>query len=233
LRKDLLTGDGVQEVIQSMADEKVQMLVDTFTNPKDFPEDWDIQGLRENIIRLFGFLPKIGPEDLGEERFDQLKTEDLILLMNEQVQESFKARENRLGKEELRSLEKIIILQIIDTQWVAHLQDMQSMKEGIGLRGYGQLDPLREYQKEGFALFEELMDRIREETLGTLSRIQLIRKRPQEETPQRQKRAMQLSHGDEVSAPTTVKREGKKIGRNAPCPCGSGKKYKKCCGAAK
>jgi preprotein translocase subunit SecA len=233
LRKDLLTGDGVQEVIQSMADEKAQMLVDTFTNPKDHPEDWDIQGLRENIARLFGFLPKIGPEDLGKERFDQLKTDDLALLLNEQVQESFEARERKFGKEELRALEKIIILQIIDNQWVAHLQDMQSMKEGIGLRGYGQLDPLREYQKEGFSLFEELMDRIREETLSTLSRIQLVRKRPEEEMPQRKKRAMQLSHGDDVSKPTTFKREGQKIGRNAPCPCGSGKKYKKCCGAAK
>jgi preprotein translocase subunit SecA len=233
LRKDLLTGDGVQEVIQSMADEKAQMLVDTFINPKDPPEDWDLQSLRENIARLFGFLPQIGPEDLGEEKFDQLKTEDLILLLNEQVQESFEARERRFGKEELRSLEKIIILQIIDNQWVAHLQDMQSMKEGIGLRGYGQLDPLREYQKEGFSLFEELMDRIREETLSTLSRIQLVRKRPEEEMPQRKKRAMQLSHGDDVSRPTTFKREGQKIGRNAPCPCGSGKKYKKCCGAAK
>ncbi len=233
LRKDLLTGDGVQEVIHSMADEKVQMLVDTFINPKDYSEDWDIQGLRENIARLFGFLPKIGPEDLGEERFDQLKIEDLILLLNDQVQESFEAREKKLGEEDLRALEKIIILQIIDNQWVAHLQDMQSMKEGIGLRGYGQLDPLREYQKEGFSLFEELMDRIREETLSTLSRIQLIRKRPKEEMPIKQKRAMQLSHGDDVSTPTTVRREGQKIGRNAPCPCGSGKKYKKCCGAAK
>ncbi|MBN1832169.1 MAG: preprotein translocase subunit SecA [Deltaproteobacteria bacterium] len=233
LRKDLLSGDGVREVIQSMADEKMQMLVDTFTHPKGYSEDWDIQGLKENVARLFGFLPKIGPEDLGEERFDQLKTEDLVLLLNEQVQESFEAREKKLGKEDLRTLEKIIILQIIDKQWVAHLQDMQSMKEGIGLRGYGQLDPLREYQKEGFSLFEELMDRIREETLSTLSRIQLIRKRSEEEMPLRQKRAMQLSHGDEVRTPTTVRREGQKIGRNAPCPCGSGKKYKKCCGAAK
>jgi preprotein translocase subunit SecA len=233
LRKDLLTGDGAQEVIRSMADEKVQMLVDTFTNPKDYSEDWDIQGLRENIARLFGFLPKIGPEDLGEERFDQLKTEDLILLLNEQVQESFEARKKKLGEEDLRALEKIIILQIIDNQWVAHLQDMQSMKEGIGLRGYGQLDPLREYQKEGFSLFEELMDRIREETLSTLSRIQLIRKRPEEKMSLRQKRAMQLSHGDDISTPSTVRREGQKIGRNAPCPCGSGKKYKKCCGATK
>jgi preprotein translocase subunit SecA len=233
LRKDLLTDDGAQDVIRSMADDKLQMLVETFADPKGYPEDWDIQGLREQVARLFGFLAKIGPEDLGQEKFDHLKTEDLIDLINEQVQKSFEKREIRFGKEEVRALEKIIVLQIIDNQWVAHLQDMEHMKEGIGLRGYGQLDPLREYQKEGFALFEELMDRIREETLSTLSRIQITRKRPEEEMPRRQKRAMHLSHGDDGGKPVTVKREGQKIGRNAPCPCGSGKKYKKCCGAPK
>jgi preprotein translocase subunit SecA len=106
------------------------------------------------------------------------------------------------------------------------------MKEGIGLRGYGQLDPLREYKKEGFALFEELMDRIREETLTTLSRIPVLRRRTADEAlTKKKKRAMNFSHGDEGGKAETVRREGKKIGRNAPCPCGSGKKYKKCCGA--
>jgi len=110
------------------------------------------------------------------------------------------------------------------------LQDMDSMKEGIGLRGYGQMDPLREYKKEGYALFEELMDRIREETLGTLNRLQVFRQRPQD-LPRRKRGDMQLSHGKgDGGTPATVKREGEKIGRNAACPCGSGKKYKKCCG---
>ena len=104
------------------------------------------------------------------------------------------------------------------------------MKEGIGLRGYGQLDPLREYQKEGFGLFEELMDRIREETLSMVFRIQFTMEKP-EALPEKKKKPMKLSHGDGGEKPATVKREGKKIGRNAPCPCGSGKKYKKCCGA--
>ena len=231
LRRDLLGADGVRELIQGMADEKVESLIQGFTDPKEYPEDWDIQGLKENIARLFGFAAKIGPEDLGEERFDQLKVEDLTDLLKEQVEASFEKREQKFGEEDLRSLERFVILKIIDDQWVAHLQDMEHMKEGIGLRGYGQLDPLREYQKEGFALFEELMDRIREETLTTLSRVQLLRQRPAEELPQKKKRAMHLSHGDEGAKPATVKREGKKIGRNAPCPCGSGKKYKKCCGA--
>ncbi|UCF57694.1 MAG: SEC-C domain-containing protein, partial [Deltaproteobacteria bacterium] len=231
LRRDLLAGDGVQELIQNMADEKVESLIDGFTDPKEYPEDWDIQGLKENIARLFGFVPKIGPEDLGEKRFDQLKVEDMTDLIKEQVQASFEKREKTFGEEDLRSLERFIVLKIIDDQWVAHLQDMEHMKEGIGLRGYGQLDPLREYQKEGFALFEELTDRIREETLTTLSRVQLLRQRPAEDLPKKKKRAMHFSHGDDGGKPATVKREGKKIGRNAPCPCGSGKKYKKCCGA--
>jgi preprotein translocase subunit SecA len=231
LRRDLLGGDGVRDLIQSMADEKVDSLIEGFTDPKEYPENWDIQGLKENIARLFGFAPKIGPEHLGQERFDQLKVEDLTDLLKDQVQASFQKREQTFGEEDLRSLERFVILKIIDDQWVAHLQDMENMKEGIGLRGYGQLDPLREYQKEGFALFEELMDRIREETLTTLSRVQLLRQRPAEDMPQKKKRAMNLSHGDEGAKPATVKREGKKIGRNAPCPCGSGKKYKKCCGA--
>jgi len=141
-------------------------------------------------------------------------------------------QEEQIGVEDLRALERYIILQIIDHQWVNHLQDMEHMKEGISLRGYGQLDPLREYKKEGYALFEELMDRIREETLVTLSRLQVHRQpRHEEELSKRKKRAMHLSHGDEGDKPGTVRRTGKKIGRNAPCPCGSGKKYKKCCGA--
>jgi preprotein translocase subunit SecA len=232
LRRDLLGGDGVRELIKSMADEKVESLIEGFTDPKEYPENWDILALKENIARLFGFAPKIGPEDLGEERFDQLKVEDLTDLIEDQVEASFQKREQAFGEEDLRSLERFVILKIIDDQWVAHLQDMENMKEGIGLRGYGQLDPLREYQKEGFALFEELMDRIREETLTTLSRVQILRQRPAEDLPQKKKRAMHLSHGDEGAKPATVKREGKKIGRNAPCPCGSGKKYKKCCGAS-
>ncbi|MBW2143675.1 MAG: SEC-C domain-containing protein [Deltaproteobacteria bacterium] len=156
--------------------------------------------------------------------------EDLSDLLTEQARSAFDEKEKLFGKEDLEQLERFIILQIIDDQWVAHLQDMDHMKEGIGLRGYGQLDPLKEYQKEGFALFEGIMDRIGEETLKTLSRLQLIKREP-EQMPKRKKRAMNLSHGGEGSGAVTVRRKEKKIGRNEPCPCGSGKKYKRCCGA--
>jgi preprotein translocase subunit SecA len=232
LRKDVLADKGAEELIQNMMDEKVDTLVEGFTDPKAPPEDWDIQALMENITRLFGFRPRIGPGDLGEEAFDDLRIEGLTDLIKEQARDAYQKREEQIGLEDLRALERYIILQIIDNQWIAHLQDMDHMKEGIGLRGYGQLDPLREYKKEGFALFEELMDRIREETLTTLSRIPVLRRRTADEAlTKKKKRAMNFSHGDEGGKAETVRREGKNIGRNAPCPCGSGKKYKKCCGA--
>jgi preprotein translocase subunit SecA len=233
LRKDVLADNGAEELIQNMMDEKVNALIEDFTDPKAPPEDWDIQALIESITRLFGFRPRIGPGDLGEEAFDDLRIEGLTDLIKEQAQDAYKKREEQIGLEDLRALERYIILQIIDNQWIAHLQDMDHMKEGIGLRGYGQLDPLREYKKEGFALFEELMDRIREETLTTLSRIPVLRRRTDDEAlSKKKKKAMHFSHGDEGGKAETVRREGKKVGRNAPCPCGSGKKYKKCCGAA-
>ncbi|UCF82199.1 MAG: preprotein translocase subunit SecA [Desulfobacteraceae bacterium] len=232
LRKDILDGHGIGEIVESMIDEKVAALVEKWIDPKEYSEHWEILGLMDSLSRLFGFRPKIGPEDIGEEAFDSLKVEDLIDLIGEQVRTAYQQKEKLFGKEDLAHLERLIILQIIDNQWVAHLQDMEHMKEGIGLRGYGQLDPLKEYQKEGFALFGELMDRIREETLSTLFRIQLIRQRP-EEIPKKKKRPMHLSHGDEGARTATVRRKEKKIGRNDPCPCGSGKKYKKCCGANK
>ena len=233
LRKDILAGDNVKQITENMADEKIESLVERFIDPKAYPDDWDIDGLKENVARIFGFAPKIGPKDLGEDAFESLKAEDLVELIKTEVREAHEKREMAFGSEDFTSLEKYILLQIIDSQWVIHLQDMESMKEGIGLRGYGQLDPLQEYKKEGYALFEELMDRIREETLMTLSRVQLLRQRPSEELPKKKKKAMQFSHGDSGDRPETVRRKGKKIGRNDPCPCGSGKKYKKCCGAKK
>jgi len=232
LRRDILEGDRIGEIIEDMIDEKVEGLVDQWIDPEAYPEDWNIKDFKGHVSRLFGFQLKIGPEDIGEEAFDALKAEDIPDMLREQVRAVYQEREKLFGKEELEQLERFIILQIIDDKWVAHLQAMDHMKEGVGLRGYGQLDPLKEYQKEGFALFGELMDQIREETLSMLFRVQIVRERPEQES-RRKKRTLNLSHGEEGAAPATVRRKEKKIGRNDPCPCGSGKKYKKCCGANK
>jgi preprotein translocase subunit SecA len=186
-------------------------------------------GCEETLLKVFGFRPKIGPEDMGEDAFNALRVEALGEQIKEEVRKAHERRGLAFGKEELRSVEKYIMLQIIDREWVAHLQDMESMKEGIGLRGYGHLDPLREYKKEGFALFEGLMERIKEETLVTLSRIRLMKQKP-EEMPRSQGRPMHFSHGNAVEKP---RRSGVKARRwgGTILALGSGKKYKKCCGS--
>jgi preprotein translocase subunit SecA len=230
LRKDVLKGRGIGDLVEDMVNEKVEGFVEQYTDPKEYPENWDIQGLTDSYFWQFGIRAKIRPEDIGQEAFDRLKVEDLGNLLFDQAKSAFREKEKLFGEEDLEHLERFIILQIIDDQWVAHLQNMDHLKDGIGLRGYGQLDPLKEYQKEGFALFEGIRDRISEETLKTLFRLQLIKQEP-EQMPKKKKRTLNLSHGGEGSGPVTVRRKEKKVGRNEPCPCGSGKKYKRCCGA--
>ena len=232
LRKSVLEGKNFQEIIEDMIDEKIEAMVEQWIDPKAYPEDWNLKELNDSISWLFGFPSNMGPEKMGGEAFDKLKIEDLPELIKKRVLSEYREREKLFGKEDLERLERYLILQIIDDKWVAHLQAMDHMKEGIGLRGYGQLDPLKEYQKEGFALFGDLMDQVREETLRTLFRIQIVREEP-DMMPKKKKRELNLSHGDGDSGGVTVRRKEQKIGRNAPCPCGSGKKYKKCCGAGK
>ena len=230
LRRSVLKGEGIQEIIDDWTGDRIDTLIETYTDPKSYPEDWDIQGLMESVIRVFGMRPRINADDIGQEEFDALKTDILADILKTQIKEANEKRMEGVEKSELRSIQKIIMLQIIDNQWLRRLQDMDHLKEGIGLRGYAQQDPLKEYQKDGFELFHELDSRISEEVLMTLSRIQLMREKPQD-MPRQKKRTMQLSHGDSAVKQEPVKREGKKVGRNDPCPCGSGKKYKKCCGA--
>ncbi|MBW1735568.1 MAG: preprotein translocase subunit SecA [Deltaproteobacteria bacterium] len=232
LRKDVLEGDRIGEIIEDMIDEKVEGLVEQWIDPSAHPEDWKIDELKGSVARVFGFPLRLGPEDMGADEFEALRVEDIPELIKEQVRSVYREREKQFGREELEHLERFIMLQIIDDKWVAHLQAMDHMKEGVGLRGYGQLDPLKEYQKEGFALFGELMDQIGEEALSMLFRVQIMREKPVEER-RRKKKTLNLSHGGDDSGPVTVRRKEKKVGRNAPCPCGSGKKYKKCCGAGK
>jgi len=232
LRRDILEGRRIGEIVRDMIEEKVEALVAQCIDPEAHPEDWHLRELKTHISRLFGVQLRVGPEEMGQEAFEGLKADELADMIKEQVSSAYQEREKLFGKEELERLERYIILQIIDDKWVAHLQAMDHMKEGVGLRGYGQLDPLKEYQKEGFALFGELMDQIREETVSMLFRVQIVRQRP-EQAPRPKKRPLNLSHGEEGRGPVTIRRKEKKVGRNDPCPCGSGKKYKKCCGANK
>ena len=158
--------------------------------------------------------------------------------MQEAVDAAYAGREQANGPEQMRQLERMVLLQILDTLWKEHLLQMDRLKEGIGLRGYGQKNPLLEYKKEGYTLFAKLMQAINQHTVSNLMRIQIVRKdeltRMEEEQHIQQERQMAQAkrverQDGEAAAPQPVQRE-EKVGRNALCPCGSGKKYKKCCG---
>ncbi len=139
-------------------------------------------------------------------------------------------KEEKFGKTLMEHVMKIIMLQSIDAHWKDHLLAMDHLKEGIGLRGYGQKDPKREYQKEGYEMFMDMVYRIKEDTFEKLCWVQVQMEDDIEQIRKPQSEDYVMSRGDSGAAPATVKREGTKVGRNDPCPCGSGKKYKKCCG---
>jgi preprotein translocase subunit SecA len=146
-RRNILKGEGIDELINDMMEGKIEALTAEHTDPKAYPEDWDIQGLIEGVIRFFGVRPRINAADIGKESFDALTPQTLTELILKQVKEASEARMAGIKKEDLLSVQKMIMLQILDKEWLRHLQDMDHLKEGIGLRGYAQQDPLKEYKK--------------------------------------------------------------------------------------
>jgi preprotein translocase subunit SecA len=150
-------------------------------------------------------------------------------LIFESAMKAYEDKEVNFGADQFRGVERMVVLQVVDNLWKEHLLAMDHLKEGIGLRGYGQQDPLVVYKREGFDMFSEMIDRVKEETVRFLFRIQIAR--PEELAAREKARQEKVTYshgGEEAKAP--VRRGQKKVGRNAPCPCGSGKKYKKCCG---
>jgi len=154
------------------------------------------------------------------------------------VKSKYKKQDEVNGAEKQRQLEKLILLQIVDTHWKDHLLSMDHLKEGIGLRGYGQKNPLNEYKREGFELFGSMIETVKMQTISSLMRVKVVQEDDVERLEQERRRRKELeqqrqsisSGSDAEGAAQPVRRDGEKIGRNAPCPCGSGKKYKKCCG---
>jgi preprotein translocase subunit SecA len=193
---------------------------------KTYPEEWDYRHLNESLMRSFSFGLDLHPENTQD-----MTREKLLEKVLARAKEVYGRKRVEFGSETLDHIEKVIYLQSLDTLWKEHLMAMDHLKEGIGLRGYGQRNPLQEYQKEGYAMFMDLIQRIKEETIQKIFRVQIAR--PQEVTQfeAARKQPLILSRGEEVEEKQQpVKREGKKVGRNDPCPCGSGKKYKKCHG---
>ncbi len=225
-RREILTGENIKDVVREMIVEQAAEIASTFADDSVLPEEWDIKELSDAVYKQFHLqLP------LSEETIKELTPESLETLIVEQALSRYEHRESRVGPELLRYLEREIMLMTVDSHWKDHLLNMDHLKEGIGLRGYAQQNPLIIYKKEGFELFANMVSRIKEETLEILFRIRVDDKEALESFGQPKEQPLIFSGGEETARkPAPVKRKQKKTGRNEPCPCGSGKKYKKCCG---
>ncbi|MDP4980054.1 MAG: preprotein translocase subunit SecA [Desulfobacterales bacterium] len=225
-RREALFGKDLKSSILEIIEEKSEEIAGAFADERTPAEEWDFKGLNEAVFKQFNFrLPPIEGETL-----DGLTGEGLAQLINDEAVRIYEEKEKAIGSEDFRQLERIVMLQNVDNLWKDHLLSMDHLKEGIGLRGYAQQNPLLVYKKEGFEMFQEMIARIKEETLGILFRIQLAEPQKMKEIQRPREQQLTYSGSGEPHKKKPVKRADKKIGRNAPCPCGSGKKYKKCCG---
>jgi preprotein translocase subunit SecA len=241
-RNELLEADDIAEMIAAIREDVVDVIFSTYIPPGSVDEQWDVPGLHKQLYTEFGVDLPIN-QWLASEK--NLYEENLRDRIQEKVAEVLKHKEDMIGSPNMRRLERDIMLHVLDTEWKEHLAAMDYLRQSVGLRGYAQKNPKQEYKREAFEMFEQLLERIKHDVIAFLMRIQL--QEPQqamaqlEEHPQQQ---MEFSHPDAGNAfaddddeivdavvgGETYEREGDKVGRNDPCPCGSGKKYKHCHG---
>ncbi|HET7649237.1 MAG TPA: preprotein translocase subunit SecA, partial [Gammaproteobacteria bacterium] len=243
LRSELLKAQDISSMIRTHIADVLNSLIDTYIPPQSVEEQWDIAGLTEALEREFGLRLDIkGWLDSDA----SLHEDPLRNRIYDEFVKSYKRKEEQTGTEVLRQFEKSLMLQVLDNLWREHLANMDYLRQGIHLRGYAQVDPKQEYKREAFSMFATMVERLKHDVVSILAKVQV---RTQEdvaavEEQRRRARAMQFQHADAstaASAPSgqaqepppavaTVVRDGRKVGRNEPCPCGSGLKYKQCHG---
>ncbi len=217
-RREILQGDNLKNRIFSMVDDIIDEFLAIYCADDKHSDEWDMKGLREAVYGLSSLSFEELPGNVN----------DIKEKLSEEIEKLYDRREEEIGTELMRYLEKMVVLQVVDSQWKDHLLAMDHLKEGIGLRGYGQRDPLVEYKREAFDMFSQMSSRISAEIVTRLFKIQVQKSREAEIKAHTKKANLNYNRG-EGGAVQPVTR-GKKTGRNEPCPCGSGKKYKKCCG---
>ncbi len=223
LRRKLLFGEDIHEKVLEMFDDVIRQLMEVYTNEKVIPEEWDLEGLLQALS--INLLPQ---QSISLEEIAKANYEELHEIIHSRATEFYEDKEEAIGTEYLREIERRVMLQTIDTNWMSHLEAMDDLKEGIGLRAYAQNDPLVAYKIEAYQMFKEMRDNINEEVIRVLSKFQLVSEEKIVKKPKIRNIATNLNEdGTTAVHQRTV---GKKVGRNDPCPCGSGKKYKKCCG---
>ncbi|MDE6036521.1 MAG: preprotein translocase subunit SecA [Ruminococcus sp.] len=222
-RSQVLDGEDLHESIMKMIEELITATVNTYLVDEDERTDWNMVGLKDFFL---GWL--IGQEDLTftDEELVSVTKQDIVTALDTKAKEIYQAKEEEYGTEIMRELERVILLKVVDTKWMAHIDDMEELKKGISLRSYGQKNPVIEYRYEGFEMFDAMVESIREDTIRMLLTVKLQKN----QTPQREQVAKPdapNAGADDGSFQNTAKKDT--IGDNDPCPCGSGKKYKKCC----
>ncbi len=241
-RNELMAVEDVSETIASMRDTVINDTISIYIPPNSIDEQWDVAGLEQALRDEYALELDISD---WLENDDSLHEESLRERILEEAEKAYQAKEETVGEELMRHFEKAVMLQTLDSQWKEHLAQMDYLRTGINLRGYAQKDPKQEYKRESFSLFTTMLDNIKHEVIRIVSRVQVRAPEDVEAVDQQRKPAedVQYQHEDaqkmgqeepaeqapKASQPYT--RDGSKVGRNDPCPCGSGKKFKHCCGA--
>jgi preprotein translocase subunit SecA len=223
-RQQILKDEDLKGYILRMTEDVLDGLLQVYCNEELTTEHWDLPGLLEAAEQVF--LP---PGSLPVSELAGLEREQLRELFLEKARATYGAREEALGAENMRQLERVIMLRVVDSKWMEYLDAIDELREGIGLRAYGQRDPFIEYTRESHEMFQGLIARIQEDIVRYAFKVRVTGARP----PRQQQAVVTTNRGGEETPRTPARRDGKKTGRNDPCPCGSGKKFKKCCGRKK
>ena len=224
-RATVLNGDDIHEYILKMMEELIGSTVDQYLIDDDNKEDWNLVGLRDHFM---GWITVDGDLEYEGEEYEAISKDEIKKFLTERTLKAYADREAHYGAETLRELERVILLKVVDTKWMAHIDDMDELKRGIGLRAMGNKNPVVEYRFEGMDMFDAMIDSIREDTVRLLLTVQLQQNQVPEREQVAKPDAPNAGAGDGSFSNTPAKK--KKVGPNEPCPCGSGKKYKLCCG---
>ncbi|WP_411333938.1 preprotein translocase subunit SecA [Metabacillus indicus] len=225
-RFDVIDSENLRTIVESMVSSTVERVVAMYTPREELPEDWNLEGL---IDYLNANLLEEGTFTVND--FKGKESEEISELVLDKTKARYNEKEEAFGEEQMREFEKVILLRAVDTKWMDHIDAMDQLRQGIHLRAYGQTDPLREYQMEGFAMFESMIASIEEDAAKYIMKAE-IRNNLQREEVAKGQQAVHPKEGDEAPKKKPVKKQ-MEIGRNDACVCGSGKKYKNCCGSGK
>ena len=229
-RKKILNGENLRENIFGMINHIIKAEMNQYANEKLYPEEWQLDELIKDAEKIYS-----SPGQLNKSELEKLSRDELKEYLEKVAADNYKSREDIYGAETMRELERVIMLRVVDNKWMEHLDHMDMLREGINLRAYGQRNPLVEYKIEALAMFEEMEAAIQDQIAALMYHVAVVQQ--EEEKIEDRLKTAQASHGDNVSPAESKKvpktADGKKIGRNDPCPCGSGKKYKNCCGRKK